>query len=188
MNTHTYIHCSDITYRKTQKPTRKRKYTIYRPLVQKLYDWTVRDANILFTGCGVLSLAAFVGLRAAANRIADRSLLLLSFLLAAAGYALLSDRSLLSPSRFLCGFALLSVAFPIGRASCVSLYTKLLRPAQQQRGQGVLLAVGALARIIGPFPAALSLRSAQPPVFATTAAAFLCAAAAIFTVFRQLKT
>lgn len=48
-------------------------------------------------------------------------------------------------------FLLISIAFPLGRASVMSLYTKILPFRMQGSGQGAILAVGALARIIGPF-------------------------------------
>lgn len=67
---------------------------------------------------------------------------------------LASTGSLSAPtgaSRFLLAFALVSIAFPLGRATVMSLYTKVLPMRMQGTGQGAILAVGAVARIIGPF-------------------------------------
>lgn len=137
-----------------------------RPLVQNAYDWTIQDANALFTFSGILSLIAVLVIQAFANRrVSDRLFLLISFAMAALGYGLLAVTR--SSTMFLIGFSLLSVAFPVGRASCVALYTKKLPKHMQHVGQGVLLAVGGIARIVGPFPAALAVDPNRNPMATT---------------------
>lgn len=103
----------------------------------------------------MLSLISVLVVQALARRFPDGLFLLLSFAMAAIGNGLLAVMR--SSAMFLVGFSLLSVAFPVGRASCVALYTKKLPKHLQHVGQGVLLAVGGVARIVGPFPAALAV-------------------------------
>lgn len=151
-----------------------------RPLVQNAYDWTVTDANALFTFAGVLSLISILVLQMLSRRVSDGHFLLVSFAMAAVGYGLLTVTR--DSGMFLVGFSLLSVAFPIGRASCVALYTKKLPKQLQHVGQGVLLAVGGVARIVGPFPAALAVEptrhaAATAGVFGSAAMGFAACAA-----------
>lgn len=127
----------------------------------------MQSANALFTLAGFLSLLAFLVMDPLSQHISDRNIALLSLVLGASGFACLlpawhsggDDGTLLSPSRFLTGFLLVSTAFPVGKASVVSLYTKMLPSSAQGVGQGVLLAVGAVSRIVGPFCAVLAVGS-----------------------------
>lgn len=157
--------------------------TVTTPLVQKLYDWSVRRTNALFTAAGVASLLSFIALESLTKWYRDRSILLASFVIAALGYALLLPiANGLSELRFLMAFLLISMAFPIGRACAIALYTKLLTPSKQGFGQGAILAVGAFARVAGPFFAVEAVPSYGGMVFVFGSAALvfgLCGAATI---------
>lgn len=125
----------------------------HRPLVQMYYSWSELAANLLFTGAAICSLVTFLIMGAVSRRISDQSFVSFSLVLGCSGFALLLGKMSEPPSaaRFLVAFALISTAFPLGRASVKSLYTKALPLESQGSGQGVLLAVGAIARILGPF-------------------------------------
>lgn len=123
------------------------------PLVQAYFDWTVFQANLLFTAGGIASLAAFVAVAVLGKTVPDRVLVTWSLVIGAAGFSLLlsTPEKPLGVPRFLAGFLTISVAFPLGRATVVALYTKILPLPWQGTGQGIILAVGAVARIVGPF-------------------------------------
>jgi MFS transporter, ceroid-lipofuscinosis neuronal protein 7 len=151
--------------------------TITTPLVQNYYNWTVFQANLLFTAAGVAALGAFGALALLSSVMEDRLLATWSLGIGALGFAMLvstPDYSL-GYSRFLAGFLVISIAFPLGRATVIALYTKILPQAWQGSGQGVILAVGAVARILGPFWAVRAFDDVLGDliVFGATAALFL---------------
>lgn len=162
--------------------------TVTTPFVQTFYDWSVLRANTLFTLAGLLSLLAFALLTPLSRCLSDRALTASSVLLGAVGFVILTSVNTLPVARFLAGFALISVAFPMGRATTVGLYTKLLPMRAQGAGQGVLLAAGALARIVGPFCAVRAVvdRNGAPTVFGATAAAFLTCLVGIIVTYKRL--
>lgn len=151
--------------------------TITTPLVQAYYNWTVLQANVLFTASGACALASFAAVHVLSKRMTDRALTAWSLGLGALGYMLLvsTPDKPLPVSRFLSGFMVISVAFPVGRATTVSLYTKLLPLKDQGTGQGIILAVGAVARILGPFWAvrAFMFQNGGLIVFGATAGLFM---------------
>eukprot|EP00171_Calliarthron_tuberculosum_P010959 IDg10959t1 len=108
--------------------------TITTPLVEAYYIWDVHEANWLFTGAGVCSLLVFFAVGRLSRVVPDRVFTLISLALGALGYALLvpqqTAHGILSEApdvhRFLFAFAVISVAFPLGRATIMSLYTKIL--------------------------------------------------------------
>jgi len=61
------------------------------------------------------------------------------------------EATLLPLPRFIAGFALITIAFPFGRTSVMGCFSKVLGPTPQGAWVGVLLAVGAVPRIIGPW-------------------------------------
>jgi Major Facilitator Superfamily len=164
--------------------------TITTPLVQAYFNWTVFDANLIFTVGGVASLLAFVALALLSSQISDRAVAGVSLAVGAAGFALLlsTPENPLSIERFVAGFLTISVAFPLGRATVVALYTKLLPLPWQGTGQGVILAVGAVARIIGPFWAvrAFSFWYGGLIVFGATAGLFLATLALYVCTYAAL--
>lgn len=149
-----------------------------RPLVETYYGWDVFAANLLFTGAGLASLLAFVVVGIASTKVPDRVMVSWSLLLGILGFALLCEipGSSLGVPQFLIGFFFISIAFPVGRATVIALYTKTLPLKWQGTGQGVILAVGAAARILGPFWAvsAFFMENGETIVFASTSCLFLC--------------
>lgn len=135
--------------------------TITTPLVLRLYAWTPLGVNLLFVGAGVLSLATSVSVRYLSRVFEDRTLLVASLLAGLLGSALLIDapsgEGPLALWRFFAGFALITVAFPFGRNVTLGVFSNVLGPGPQGRWMGVMLAVGAVPRILGPFSAMAAL-------------------------------
>lgn len=165
--------------------------TVTTPLVEKLFGWTVFHATLLFTFGSIFALGAFGGVLLSSSRFSDRGMMLFSIALGAVGYASLiyTEGFALHEHRFVSGFALISIAFPIGRATSMALYTKLLPMEGQGTGQGVLLAVGAVARILGPICAiqALLMEHGGLVVFGVTALLFSICAGVVLLGYSQLK-
>lgn len=164
--------------------------TITTPIVLD-FGWTVFDANLLFTVAGIVSFFAFIALAIVTTHISDRALASFSLLLSAVGFALLisTPTQRLAPPRFLVGFLTITVAFPVGRTTFVALYTKLLPQAWQGTGQGVILAVGAVARIMAPFWAvhALDMWLGGLIVFGVSAVLFVAAWIFVVTFYSSLE-
>lgn len=163
----------------------------HRPLVEQYYNWTVSSANLLFLGSGLCSLLAFVSVRLLSSRYSDRDMMLWSLSMGTLGCILLISfpSSPLPSWRFLLGFFTISVAFPVGRGTAMALYTKLLPMDLQGTGQGIILAVGAIARILGPFWAvyALTVSIGSIVVFGCAACIFascFCVAVMNYTALR----
>ena len=136
--------------------------------VQEWFGWEEFHANVLFTGAGVLNLVcaaimAYVtsprgGVEGAPQRVADLHLLVASLVMAPLGWLLMVPPSSydgawpqMSVAQFLGGFGLVTVAFPFGRGVCLSMVGKLLGDRPQGTWMGITFALGALARIAGPF-------------------------------------
>lgn len=165
--------------------------TITTPLVQSYYNWSVLQANVLFTASGACALVSFFAVHVLLKRMTERAMTGWSLALGAVGYLLLvsTPDKPLSVGRFLSGFMVISVAFPIGRATTVSLYTKLLPLKDQGTGQGIILAVGAVARILGPFWAvrAFLFDNGGLIVFGATAVLFMSCLALMGTFYSMLQ-
>lgn len=170
--------------------------TITTPLVQSWFGWDATAANVLFIAAGVLNLLCAIGLSVAsapregphgpAPRVGDRPLLLCSLGCAALGWALMA----LPPSRsqFILAFTLITIAFPFGRGVCLAMVGKLLGDAPQGAWMGVTFAMGAMARIIGPFWAVHGFFSfSAAAVFGSTAALFWAALLAMAALWRRLS-
>ena len=129
--------------------------TITTPLVMLLYGWSPLDINLLFTGAGIISLVTAFSMRYLTRYVEDRVLLMASILIGFVGSAFLMDLPF-SPSlpvwRFLLGFSLITIAFPIGRNSVLGIFGNVLGVGVNQgRWTGIILAVSAFPRVIGPF-------------------------------------
>ena len=128
--------------------------TMITPLVMMLYRWTPVEINLLFTGAGVVSLITALSVRYLARYVEDRILLMASILIGFSGSLLLVDvpfNQTLPIWRFLLGFSLITVAFPIGRNAVLGIYGDVLGDANQGRWTGIIFAVSSLPRVIGPF-------------------------------------
>ena len=142
---------------------------------QEWFDWDETQANLLFTAAGVANLLCAVvmsvlsGPRAAADGrvtqlVSDRALLVASCVLGLVGWLLMvppsgwsvlfdeaADNADMGLAQFGAAFFLVTVAFPFGRGVCLSMVGKLLGDRPQGAWMGIMFALGAIARIAGPF-------------------------------------
>lgn len=128
--------------------------TIITPMVMMLYGWKQLEINLLFIGAGLVSLITSFSVRYLARYVEDRILLMTSIVIGFVGSLLLVDlpfNQALPIWRFLLGFSLITVAFPIGRNVVLGIYGNVLGDVNQGRWMGMIFAVSALPRVIGPF-------------------------------------
>ena len=107
--------------------------------------------NLLFVGVGVLSLFTSTAQTLLSRYCSDRLILINSILLGLVGSLILCDNPLVAGNflpiwRFLLGFGLITVAFPLGRTVTLSIYSGLLGDIDQGYYMGLMLAVGAVPR------------------------------------------
>ena len=164
--------------------------TITTPLVQDWFGWTEVAANVLFIGAGLLNLICAIimsylcspqgGVEGARQRVPDHVLLVISLIVAPLGWLCMVPPSSydrewpsMSVPQFIAGFGLVTVAFPFGRGVCLSMVGKLLGDRPQGTWMGITFAVGAVARIVGPFWAVKGYRALGAlVVFGLTAALY----------------
>ena len=182
--------------------------TITTPLVWDWFGWSDFEANLLFVGAGVANLGCAVVMAALSSPrlradgstsqlVSDRTLLLWSLVLAAGGWLLMVPPNGYDPSpdvpgmslpQFFLGFGLVTIAFPFGRGLCLSMVGKLLGDTPQGTWMGVMFALGAIARIAGPFWAVTGFYLfGSFAVFGSTAALMLVALAAIKVLWDDLE-
>ncbi len=170
--------------------------TITTPIVKEWFGWDEVAANLLFTASGVGNLLCAVAMSVLSGPrrlpdgsftqlVSDRTLLLWSLSLAAGGWLLLvplgawfspagAPRPTESMGQFLVGFAMVTLAFPFGRGVCLAMVGKLLGDQPQGAWMGIMFALGAIARIAGPFWAVTGYYSfGAAAVFGSTALLFL---------------
>ena len=137
--------------------------TITTPLVLNLYDFEQYQVNVLFIAVGVLSLLTSAAVGVISRFVSDRSMLILSLVLGLIGSVLLIDdeENFLPLPRFFLGFGVITVAFPFGRNVTISIFSAVLGEVEQGFYMGLMLAVGAIPRALGPFWAILSLQLAS---------------------------
>jgi len=127
--------------------------TITTPFVAARFQWSQRQIDYLFAGCGLLSLLASFIVTQLAKCFSDHALLILSLLLGLLGSLLLIDEPLapnLGESRFFLGFALITIAFPFGRNIALAMFSKVLGPTPQGAWFGLCFVIGAIPRCLGP--------------------------------------
>jgi hypothetical protein len=91
------------------------------------------------------------------------------------GYILLIDYvpGVIEPVRFIIGFCIISVAFPLGRGVTLSMFSKIIGKHKAGVYMGYMLGVGAISRIIGPFWSVQSLTVSPALTFGISAFLFL---------------
>ena len=144
--------------------------TITTPLVEHRFGWDDVAANLLFTAAGLANLLCAIvmawlsGTRVAADGtrsqlVGDRTLLSVSLVLALVGWLLMvpsedfgvPTTASTDLTQFGAAFTLVTVAFPFGRGICLAMVGKLLGDQPQGAWMGIMFALGAIARIVGPF-------------------------------------
>ena len=163
---------------------------------QDWFGWDEVETNLLFTAAGVANLlcAMLMSILTRARGpsdplVGDRTLLVSSCMLAAAGWLLMvppdswglmvppdgsappaPPRASMGFVQFGLSFGLVTIAFPFGRGVCLSMVGKLLGERPQGAWMGIMFALGAIARIVGPFWAVTGYASlGAVSVFASSA-------------------
>lgn len=134
--------------------------TITTPMVSVIYNWSSLKINLLFTGAGMASLLTSFSVRCLTRYVEDRSMLVASIVIGLIGSMLLMDEPFnktLPVWRFLVGFSLTTIAFPVGRNVVLGVFGNVLGPVNQGRWMGIIIAVSALPRVLGPFLALKTL-------------------------------
>ena len=136
--------------------------TVIVPMAMLLYSWDALEINLLFLGVGMLSLVTALSVRYLTRYIEDRTLLIISIFTGFLGSVMLIDlpfNQTLPMWRFLVGFSLITVAFPIGRNVVLGIFGSVLGEVNQGRWMGILFAISAFPRVIGPFVSLELLKS-----------------------------
>jgi ceroid-lipofuscinosis MFS transporter 7 len=170
--------------------------TITTPLVLNLYGFEQYEVNLLFVAVGILSLLTSYIVGIMSRFFSDRTILISSILLGLLGSVVLIDSSerFLELDRFFIGFAIITVAFPMGRNVTISIYSAVLGNVEQGFYMGLMLAVGAIPRALGPFWAIKSLQIAEDErghyhtwlEFETASAMFLVGLAFVICTYKSL--
>ena len=158
--------------------------TIITPLCSVLYSWDAIQVNLLFTCAGAVSLITSFAVRVLARHVEDRALLVASVLIGLVGSAFLMDLPFskdLPIWRFVAGFSMVTVAFPIGRNVVLGIFGNVLGPVNQGRWMGLIIAISAFPRILGPF---VALKLLQVVAWKTWLTFGICAA--LFAVVSAL--
>ena len=138
-------------------------------------DYPESFAYILFAFSGVLSLITFLCLRKMNDLLSNKTFVFISSAMGFIGYFILMDFSprIIEPARFIIGFCIISITFPLGRGVTLSLFSKLIGKNKAGVYMGYMLAIGAISRIIGPFWSVQSLTVSPSLTFGITALLFL---------------
>ena len=135
------------------------------------------------------------------QRVDDRVLLFASLLLGLVGWLAMIppyDWHALGPRRadahpmglpqFGIGFSIVTVCFPFGRGLCLAMVGKLLGDRPQGFWMGLMLALGAIARIVGPFWAVAGYYLCGTlSVFGSCALLFAASAVAMWVLWARLS-
>mmetsp|Transcript_15197 Transcript_15197/g.36480 ORF Transcript_15197/g.36480 Transcript_15197/m.36480 type:complete len:508 (+) Transcript_15197:198-1721(+) len=128
--------------------------TITTPMVMILYRWDALKINLLFTGAGIASIITAFSVRYLTRYVEDTTILIASISIGFIGSILLIDipfNPTLPVWRFLLGFGLITVAFPIGRNVVLGIFGNVLGEVNQGRWMGIIFAISAFPRVLGPF-------------------------------------
>lgn len=138
-------------------------------------DYPESFAYILFACSGVLSLLTFLLLKRVNEILPDKTFVLISSCMGLVGYFILMDFSprIIEPVRFIIGFCIISVTFPLGRGVTLAMFSKIIGKHKAGVYMGYMLAVGAISRIIGPFWSVQSLTVSPSLTFGISALLFL---------------
>jgi ceroid-lipofuscinosis MFS transporter 7 len=137
-------------------------------------DYPESFAYILFACSGVLSLMTFIALKRISDILTDKTFVLISSAMGFIGYLLLIDYvpRIIEPARFIIGFCIISIAFPLGRGVTLAMFSKIIGKHKAGVYMGYMLAIGAISRIVGPFWSVQSLTVSPALTFGISAGLF----------------
>lgn len=170
--------------------------TITTPLVTDIshvysdsFDWDVTGSYLLFTGSGIVSILSFVLIHKWEKHTNDKALLLIGLSTGVIGYCMIIDYSFrhINIAQFIIGFTFISISFPVSRNMVFTIISKILGPNKAGCYMGWMLAVGAIARMAGPFWAVQSLSVSLKLCFGGTGILFLLAMLAVTIGWKELE-
>jgi hypothetical protein len=138
-------------------------------------DYPESFAYMLFAFSGVLSLITFIALRRVSDWIPNKKFVMISSIMGFIGFFMLMDFSprIIEPARFIVGFCIISVTFPLGRGVTLAMFSQIIGKHKAGVYMGYILAVGAISRIVGPFWSVQSLTVSPALTFGICAFLFL---------------
>lgn len=138
-------------------------------------DYPESFAYILFVISGCLSVLTFMALKRINDWLSDYTFVMISSIMGLVGYFILIDFTpgVIEPARFIVGFCIISITFPLGRGVTLAMYAKIIGKHKAGAYMGYMLAVGAISRIIGPFWSVQSLGVSPALTFGICALLFL---------------
>lgn len=107
----------------------------------------------MYAGSGVFTIFAFIIMHFGAGKFDDRWWNQIGLLLGVIGWMGFVDWEYrqINYVMFFIGYAMVTVAFPIGRIITLSMLSKVIGPAKAGSYMGWYLCIGAIARCLGPF-------------------------------------
>ena len=132
-------------------------------------------AYIMFAVSGFLTFWTFMLMKIIDGVFSDTTLAMVGSLMQLFGFILIIDfvPRIIEPIRFIIGYCLICVAFVPGRGICLTLLSKIIGKHKAGNYMGYMLAIGALARSLGPFWAVRSLLVSPTITFGGWALLFL---------------
>jgi hypothetical protein len=126
--------------------------TIIRPITLDYFKIGYDDSNLLFICVGIINLFAVLLLEFISEKINSKILVAFSLAMQIAGYFCLVDwEGELPLNRFLIGYGLVMLGFPITRISLLALYHHMLQHVSDRSLTGWIVLSGISSRILGPF-------------------------------------
>lgn len=152
-------------------------------------NWGVSASYALFSASGVMSILAFSIVHTLGETIDNRKMLLAALFINSVGWILMIDFEYHYVNKYMLifGYVLISVGFPVARNLIYIILSKVLGPNRAGIYMGAMLAVGAIARMIGPFWAVNSMLISIKLCFISTAVLFLVTVLILYLGWNRCK-
>lgn len=170
------------------------------PFTEYTFGWGVQENEFLWTGCGLLSVVAFISLPVFSNFLNDRQILLIFLVLLTAGFGALIYKeetimvegvptvTTLPLWRFIIGIILISYSFPGCMTQCIAVYAQVLSSPPQGVTLWILTGGGVAARLMGPLWSGVVVDiSKWPTVFITTTSGLMLAILLLLLCWKKVK-
>jgi len=125
------------------------------------FQWEIKENSIMFVILGLVCVSSLFLLQVFLRLANDRILLILTTVLATAGFVTLFNpdpKDYVNHWRFWLGVSLCSASYSTSVALLISAYSKLLENLDQGMMMGWLSSSGSMARIVGPVVASYALQ------------------------------
>eukprot|EP01102_Stenamoeba_stenopodia_P010995 TRINITY_DN3358_c0_g2_i1.p1 TRINITY_DN3358_c0_g2~~TRINITY_DN3358_c0_g2_i1.p1 ORF type:complete len:508 (-),score=82.21 TRINITY_DN3358_c0_g2_i1:111-1634(-) len=171
------------------------------PFTEYTFGWGVQENEFLWTGCGLLSVVAFISLPVFSNFLNDRQILLIFLVLLTAGFGSLiyQEETIVDQNgqsvvthlplwRFIIGIILISYSFPGCMTQCIAVYAQVLSSPPQGVTLWILTGGGVAARLMGPLWSGVVVDiSKWPTVFITTTSGLVLAILLLLLCWKKVQ-